>query len=268
MLLDKDCPKWFAGDVTVKLPMSENLQGHPERTPAGKWVGSTHWSAVLAAGQPGSPRAAAAMEELCRTYWYPLYAYIRRRGYQVEEAQDLTQEFFAEMLENHWLKSADPQRGRFRSFLLGAMNHFLAKDWRDAHRLKRGGSKPLVSLDDTAERRYVSEAACDLTPEKVYEQRWARSLFERGVSRLREQYAGAGKARLYDTLKDFLVDDVAAGDYARVAAQLDMTPGAAATAVHRLRDRYRELVREEVAHTVADPAEVEDEIRSLLAALS
>jgi DNA-directed RNA polymerase specialized sigma24 family protein len=257
---------WLGGGV--RLPMSENPREQAQATPAGQWVGSTHWSAVLEAGQPGSPRAAAAMEELCQTYWYPLYAYVRRRGYEVEAAKDLTQGFFAGMIENHWLKSADPQRGRFRSFLLGAMNHFLAKDWRDAHRLKRGGGKPLVSLDDTAERRYVSEAASDLTPEKVYEQRWAWSLFERAVSRLREQYAGTGKTKLYEALKGFLVDDVADGDYARLAAELDMTPGAVTTAAHRLRDRYRELVREEVAHTVADPAEVEDEIRSLLAALS
>jgi RNA polymerase sigma factor (sigma-70 family) len=248
--------------------MSENPGERPETTPAGQWVGITHWSAVLAARQPGSPRAAAAMEELCRGYWYPLYAYIRRRGYQVEEAQDLTQAFFAGMIENHWLKSADPQRGRFRSFLLGAMNHFLAKDWRHAHTLKRGGGKTFVSLDDTAERRYVSEPASDLTPEKIYERRWAWSLFERAVSRLREQYTAAGKGRLYDALKGFLADDVAEGDYARLGAELEMTPGAVRTAVHRLRERYRELVREEVAHTVADPAEVEDEIRSLLAALS
>ena len=248
--------------------MSENSREQPETTPAGHWVGSTHWSAVLAAGQSGSPRAAAAMEELCQTYWYPLYAYVRRRGYAVEEAQDLTQEFFAEMLENHWLKSADPKRGKFRSFLLGAMNHFLANDWRRAQTLKRGGGKPLISLDDTAEQRYALDATTDLTPEKIYERRWAWSLFERAVSRLREQYTAAGKARLYDALKSFLAEDIDERDYTRLAAELEMTPGAVATAVHRLRDRYRELVREEVAHTVADPAEVEDEVRSLLAAMS
>jgi RNA polymerase sigma-70 factor (ECF subfamily) len=248
--------------------MRENLPDQPETTQAGQWVGSTHWSAVLAAGQPGSPRAAAAMEELCHTYWYPLYAYVRRRGYEVEEAQDLTQEFFAEMLENHWLKSADPKRGKFRSFLLGAMNHFLANDWRRAHTRKRGGGKPLISLDDTAERRYAVDATTDLTPEKIYERRWAWSLFERAVSRLREQYSAAGKAELYEALKSFLADDIDERDYTRLAAHLEMTHGAVATAVHRLRDRYRGLVREEVAHTVADPAEVEDEMRSLLAALS
>ncbi len=247
--------------------MSDNPRNPEEATQQEHWFGSTHWSAVLAAGQPGSPRAAAAMEELCRSYWYPLYAYVRRRGYRVEEAQDLTQSFFAGMIENRWLKSADPQRGRFRSFLLGAMNHFLANDWRQAHALKRGGGKTLISLDDTAEGRYAVDAASGLTPEKIFERRWAWSLFERAVARLREHYIGGGKARLYDALKGYLADEVAEGEYARLAAELDMTSGAIATAVHRLRDRYRELVREEVAQTVADQAEIEDEIRSLLAAL-
>jgi RNA polymerase sigma factor (sigma-70 family) len=247
--------------------MSEDSTEQPATTQAGHWVGSTHWSAVLTAGQQGSPQAAAAMEELCHTYWYPLYAYIRRRGYEVEDAQDLTQEFFARMLETHWLKGADPKRGKFRSFLLGAMNHFLANDWRRAQTLKRGGGKALISLDDTAEKRYAVDAVSDLTPEKIYERRWAWSLFERAISRLREQYTAAGKAGLYDALKCFLADDIGEGDYTRLAAQLEMTRGAVATSVHRLRERYRELLREEVAHTVADPAEVEDEIRSLLAAL-
>jgi DNA-directed RNA polymerase specialized sigma24 family protein len=234
----------------------------------GHWAGSTHWSAVPAVGQRGSPGAAAAMEDLCRTYWYPLYAYVRRRGYEVEEAQDLTQEFFAKMIENHWLKSADSKRGKFRSFLFGAMSHFLANDWRRAHTLKRGGGRCVIYLDDTAERRYALNATTDLTPEKMYERRWAWSLFDRAVSRLREQYASDGKGRLYDALKGFLADDIVEGDYARLAAQLQMTHGAVATSVHRLRERYRELVREEVAHTVADPAETEDEMRSLLASLS
>jgi RNA polymerase sigma-70 factor (ECF subfamily) len=196
-----------------------------------------------------------------------MYAYIRRRGYEVEEAQDLAQGFFAEMLENHWLKSADPKRGKFRSFLLGAMNHYLANDWRRAHTLKRGG-RTLISLDDTAEKRYALDPATDLTPEKIYERRWAWSLFERAVGRLREQYTAASQARLFSALKSFLADDIAEADYARLAVQLGMTHGAVATSVHRLRARYRELVLEEVAHTVADPAEVEDEMRSLLAALS
>jgi len=248
--------------------MSEHLPEQPQTPRPRNWVGSTHWSAVLAAGQPDSPRAAAAMEELCRTYWYPLYAYVRRRGYEVEEAQDLTQDFFVALLEHHWLKEANPKRGKFRSFLLGAMNHFLANEWRRSHTAKRGGGIALIPLDDTAERRYALEAITDLTPEKLYERRWAWSLFERGVNRLREHYTAAGKARLFDALKSFLAEDIREADYTRLAAQLGMTHAAVATAVHRLRERYREMVREEVAHTVADPAEIEDEVRSLLAALS
>jgi RNA polymerase sigma-70 factor (ECF subfamily) len=234
----------------------------------GDWAGSTHWSAVLAAGKPGSPEATAALEELCRTYWYPLYAWVRRRGYGIEEAQDLTQEFFSRMVEKHWLESADPKRGKFRSFLLAAMNHFLANEWRHAHTIRRGGGKALISLDDTAEKRYALEATIELAPEKIYERRWAWSLFERAVSRLREEYTGAGRDRLYEALKSFLADEIDEGDYPRLAAGLGMTHAAVATAVHLLRGRYRELVREEVAHTVADPSEVEDEMRSLLAALT
>jgi DNA-directed RNA polymerase specialized sigma24 family protein len=235
---------------------------------AGNWVGSTHWSAVLAAGKDGSPKAAAAMEELCRTYWYPLYAWVRRRGYGIEEAQDLTQEFFARMLEYHWLESADPKRGKFRSFLLAAMNHFLANEWRHAHTIKRGGGRALISFDASAERRYALEATTDITPERIYERRWAWSLFDRAICRLRGEYAATGRGRLYEALKSLLADEVEEGDYRRLAAQLEMTQAAVATAVHRLRDRYRDLVREEIAHTVAGPAEVEDEMRSLLAALT
>jgi DNA-directed RNA polymerase specialized sigma24 family protein len=232
------------------------------------WVTHTHWSAVLTAGNRGSPEAAAAMEELCRNYWYPLYAWVRRRGYGVEEAQDLTQEFFARMIEYHWLESADPKRGKFRSFLLVAMNHFLANEWRRTHAIKRGGGKPLIPLDDTAEKRYALDATTDLTPEKIYERHWAWGLFDRAVNRLREEYAAAGKDKLYGALKSYLADEIHEGDYRRLAIQLEMSQAAVATAVHRLRDRYRDLVRQEIAHTVADATDVEDEMRSLLAALS
>lgn len=231
------------------------------------WIGHTHWSAVLAAGHTASPRATLAMEELCRTYWYPLYAYVRRRGHAVEEARDLTQEFFARLIEKHWLAEADPAKGRFRNFLLTALNHFLANEWRNARAAKRGGGQSPISLDDTAEARYADEPACDLTPEKIYERRWALSLFDRALARLREQYAAADKTRLYGCLKEFLSSEPGEGDYARVGAQLQMSSGAVAAAVHRLRQHYRGLVREEIAHTVNSPDEVEDEMRSLLTAL-
>ncbi len=231
------------------------------------WVGTTHWSVVLAAGREASPRAATAMEELCRTYWYPLYVYIRRRGHAVEEAQDLTQEFFARLIEKHWLAEADPGRGRFRTFLLTALNHFLTNELRNAHAAKRGGGRALISLNDTAETRYALEPASDLTPERIYERRWALSLFEQAMNRLREHYVAEGKARQYECLAPFLSSEADEGDYARLGKELGMAPGAVATAVHRLRQHLRERVREEIAHTVNGPDEIEDEMRSLVAAL-
>ncbi len=243
-------------------PKSESGVGRGE-----SWVGTTHWSVVLAAGREASPRAATAMEELCRAYWYPLYAYVRRRGHTVEEAQDLTQDFFAHLIEKHWLAEADPGKGRFRTFLLTALNHFLANEWRHAHAAKRGGGRALMSLDGTAETRYALEPASDLTPEKIYERRWALSLFEQAMGRLRRHYAAEGKTRLYESLAPFLSSEAVEGDYARLGKELDMAPGAVATAVYRLRQQYREQVREEVAHTVNAPGEIEDEMRSLLAAL-
>jgi RNA polymerase sigma factor (sigma-70 family) len=229
---------------------------------------TTHWSVVLAGGDGESPHAAAAMEELCRAYWYPLYAYVRRREHSVEEAQDLTQEFFARLIEKHWLAEADSSKGRFRTFLLTALNHFLAKEWRRSHAAKRGGGQVLISLDDTAEARYAQEPASNVTPEKLYERRWALSLFDRALGRLREQYVAAGKTSLYDHLKGFLSGEPGDGEYARLGLELDMSTGAVAAAVHRLRQHYRQLVREEVAHTVESPADVDDEVRWLLAALN
>ena len=208
------------------------------------------------------------MEELCLAYWYPLYAYVRRRGHSTEEAQDLTQEFFARLIEKHWLAEADSRKGRFRTFLLTALNHFLAKEWRRSHAARRGGGQVLISLDDTAEARYAQEPASEVTPEKIYERRWALSLFDRALSRLREQYAAAGKTALYDHLKGCLSGEPAEGEYARLGGELEMSPGAVAAAVHRLRQHYRQVVREEVVHTVENPADVDDEIRSLLAALN
>lgn len=229
---------------------------------------TTHWSVVLDAGQASSPQSAEALEWLCCTYWYPLYAYVRRRGYEVAEAQDLTQEFFARLLEKHWLGQADRTRGRFRSFLLGAMDHFLANEWRRAHAARRGGGKVLVSLDDTAERRYALEPAVALSPEKIYERRWALSLFEAALARLQQELHAVEKVELFQSLKDFLSAEPAEGDYSRIGEKFGMSAGAVASAVHRLRHRYRQLVLEEIARTVADPAEIENEMRSLLAALT
>ena len=229
---------------------------------------TTHWSVVVRAGQQASVQSAEALEKLCRTYWFPLYAYVRRRGYEPTEAQDLTQDFFIRFLEKGYLTHADRQKGKFRSFLLTALNHFLVNEWRRAQAIKRGGGGPLISLDDeTAESRYAREAATHLTPEKVYERRWALTLLDQALGRLGEEFAAAGQGREFDRLRGFLTTEAGESRYAEVAEELGMTSGAVGAAVHRLRRRYRDLVREEIAHTVASPAEVDEEIRWLFTAV-
>jgi RNA polymerase sigma-70 factor (ECF subfamily) len=225
---------------------------------------TTHWSVVRTCGADDTVSSGAAMEQLCRTYWYPLYAYVRRRGHSVDEAQDLTQEFFARLIEKEWVSAADANKGRFRTFLLTALSHFLAKEWRRLSAGKRGGGKKLISLDDTAEARYVGEPTSDLTPEKLYERRWALSVFDQALSRLREQHVLLGKDHHYECFKKFLSTQPGDGEYAKVGQALEMSPGAVAAAVHRLRQQYRELVRAEVAHTVESTEELEEEMRWLL----
>jgi RNA polymerase sigma factor (sigma-70 family) len=234
---------------------------------ANKSFTTTHWSVVRAGGVSEISRSAEAMEELCRFYWYPLYVYIRRRGYSAEDAEDLTQEFWARLIEKHWLDDADPSKGRFRTFLLSTLNHFLANERRNSRAAKRGGGKRLISLDDTAEARYAREADTALTPEKLYERRWALSLLGHALNRLRKGYKVADKSRHFDLLKRYLSEHAVDGDYTWLGKELEMSTGAVATAVHRLRQQYRELVREEVAHTVDSPAELKEEIRWLLAAV-
>ena len=230
---------------------------------------TTHWSVVLAAGQEESTQSHEALEQLCRTYWYPLYAYVRRHGHSTEDAQDLTQGFFARVLEKNYLRQADPERGKFRSFLLTSLKHFLIHEWERANAARRGGSRPHLSWDQpSAEERYRLEPVSDLTPDKIFEQRWALTLFQRALGRLRDEFVEAEKARPFDELKEFLSCEPAEGAYAGVAARLGMSPGAVAVAVHRLRQRYAQLVREEIAHTVARPAEIEEEMRHLIALVS
>jgi RNA polymerase sigma-70 factor (ECF subfamily) len=246
--------------------MSASEQNLDEAHAREGWFQTTHWSVVLQAAQR-QEGGGAALEKLCQDYWFPLYSYVRRGGRDAEEAKDLTQEFFARLLEKNWLAQADANRGRFRSFLLSALKHFLANEWRKKQAAKRGGGKSVVSLDDTAEALYLAEPASDLTPEKIYERRWALRLFERALGRLREDHQAAGKLAVFEALEPFLSAEAREGDYERVGAALGMSNGAVAGAVHRLRQRYRELVRDEIAQTVTSPAELEDEMRSLLAAL-
>ncbi|MBI3868391.1 MAG: sigma-70 family RNA polymerase sigma factor [Verrucomicrobia bacterium] len=239
---------------------------YPGRSPA---FATTHWSAIASAGNEDSPKWREALAELCQTYWYPLYAYVRRQGHDEHEAKDLTQEFFSRLLAKNYFRALDRKRGKFRSWLLSAMEHFLAKEWRDARRLKRGGGQPLISLDDdTAENRYRLEPAESMTAERIYERRWAMTLLDRTLASLREEFVSNGKTALFENLQGALTGAADAPAYAELAGRLDMTEGAIKVAVHRLRQRYAQLLRAEISRTVADPAEVDGELRHLLTVLS
>lgn len=238
------------------------------RPPSPGTFASTQWSIVLRAGQRGSPEAEAALALLCQRYWYPLYAYVRRHVGDVHEAQDLTQAFFARLLEKDTLRRAAPERGRFRSFLLTALKHFLANEWDRGNAQKRGGGRPLLSLDlADGESRFHQGPAHGLTPERTYERDWTLRLLELILERLRAEFQTADRARQFTALQGFLTGDRSGPSYAAVAADLGMTETAVRQAASRLRKRYRELLREEVAQTVAGPEEIDAEIRSLFEAL-
>jgi len=230
---------------------------------------TTHWSVVLAAGDSGSWRSARALEALCQAYWSPLYAYVRWRGHSQEDAQDLTQEFFARFLEHKYIKHADPECGRFRTFLLTSLNRFLVSEWRKAGRQKRGGGqKPITWDTEAAEQAYAAEVPMGLTPEKTYEKRWATTLMERVLARLREEYAAADKARLFEELKDCVWGDDGSKSYAQLAAEWGLPEGTVKANVHRLRGRCREVLRLEIAQTVARPEDIDDELRHLIEVFS
>ena len=230
---------------------------------------TTHWSVVLAAGGQESPRAAEALEKLCRTYWYPLYSYVRRRGYSHEDAQDLTQGFLMRWLEHGSFARADARKGRLRSFLLAGLNHFLSDQWDRASAQKRGGGQPTLSLMDTqgADERYRLEPVDDRSPEKLFDRRWALTLLDQVLARAEQEFREAGKLEVFQRLRVFLIAGTGEESYAEVAGELGMSREAVKKAVQRMRHRYYELFREEVAHTVADPAEVEEELRYLCAAV-
>jgi len=210
-----------------------------------------------------------ALEELCRTYWYPLYAYVRRQGYLREDAQDLTQAFFARFLEKNYLEGLRSEKGRFRAFLLAALKHFLANEWDRARRQKRGGGVANLSLDwQSADTRFGVEPADNLSPDKLYDRTWALTLLERVIVRLRDESAAEGKARSFEQLKPFLMSGKGAIPCAEAALALEMTESAVRVAVHRLRRRYRELLRQEIAQTLSHPEQVEEEMRALLGAFA
>jgi RNA polymerase sigma factor (sigma-70 family) len=249
------------------MPESQQDTG-PARL-AGAQFTATHWSVVLAAGETQTSASSAALETLCRTYWYPLYAFVRRRGHQPADAQDLTQEFFSRLLEKNYLRGVHPAKGKFRSFLLAALEHFLANEWRRAHARKRGGQATFISLDDTsAERQYTQVHSPGLTPEKLFEQQWATTLLHSVLQQLRQEFIAAGKGALFKELKIFLTGEKSSVSYAELAAKLQTTEAALKMAVSRMRQRYGELLRQEIAGTVARPEDVEDELRGLFAALS
>jgi RNA polymerase sigma-70 factor (ECF subfamily) len=223
---------------------------------------------VLRADAQDTTTAQAALAKLCQAYWFPLYSFVRRRGYSVHDAQDLTQEFFARLLRERILARADPERGRFRSFLLANLKNFLANEWDRAHAQKRGGGQVIFSLDyDSAETSYRSEPASTLTPERIFDQRCAMALMERALERLEKEDGAGDRSAQFNLLKKFLTTEPSDGDYAAVAAELQTSAGAVTVAVHRLRARFRHLVRAEVAETVASAADVDEELRHLCMAL-
>lgn len=230
---------------------------------------TTRWSVVLAAGHGDTTHAHDALAHLCQIYWYPLYAYARRRGCTPHDAQDLTQEFFARLLEGNWVARADRERGRFRTFLLTAMKHFMANEWNKAHTQKRGGNNPILSLnDDTAEERYRLEPVDKSTPESLYERGWALALLNDVLVRLEQEYGREGKKEWMEAMRPALTADRDSIAYDEIAGKLGMTETAARVAVHRLRQRYRRLIRTEVASTVASEAEVDEEMSHLFRVLA
>jgi RNA polymerase sigma factor (sigma-70 family) len=231
---------------------------------------ATHWSLVLEAGQSQTGQSTAALQKLCGAYWYPLYAFVRRQGYDSFDAEDLTQGFFGYLLESKQLRAADPQLGRFRSFLLCRLKHFLSDECKKARAQKRGGGRFVLSLDAAqAEEWYgVEPTTPELSPDLIFDRRWAMAILERTVARLRAEYLAADRGELYEQLKHFQPGENASQSYAELAAQLGLSESAVKSAIYRLRQRHCHLLREEIAQTVATPSEVDEEIRYLISTLS
>ena len=228
---------------------------------------TTHWSLIIAAQGDDSIPAGAALASLCETYWYPLYAFVRRRGHGSRDAQDLTQAFFEKLLEKNYLGDVARERGKFRSFLLASLKHFLANEWHKSRAAKRGGGCTMISLDDE-EARYLREPADSMTAERLFERRWAMTVLDRVMKRLREDMVEEGKAELFEVLKNRLGGGGEVLAFAEAGERLGISEGAARVAAHRLKKRYREILREEISQTVVSPNDVDDEIRYLVRVLS
>ena len=230
---------------------------------------TTHWSVVTAAGNVRSENACNALETLCRTYWYPIYSYVRRKGYQPEEAQDLTQEFFAQLIAKEHFSLADPNKGKFRGFLLATLDYFLAREWSRAHRQKRGGQFTFISRDEQPpEERYRLEPAETETPEKIFLRQWALTVLKQPMNALQKECEAHGKGDLFRETKSLISGERDGAAYAQISKNLNMGEGAVRVAVHRLRQRYGELLRSEIANTVNSEEEVGEELRYLLHVLS
>jgi len=227
---------------------------------------STHWSVVLSAGKVDWQDARNALNQLCQSYWYPVYAYIRRRVPNLHESQDLTQEFFTHLIEKSTISAADRHKGRFRTFLLTALKSFLANQWQKGQAQKRGGGQTVLSLDfPSGDARFLAGPTTEATPDWLFDREWAISLLDDVVGRLHDEYARQGKQHIFDSLKGTITAQERQRPYSQVAHELGISENAAQVAAHRLRRRYRELLRQEIAKTVAEPADIDDEIRSLIA---
>jgi RNA polymerase sigma factor (sigma-70 family) len=249
----------------VSMTLDENQQQRPTQAR----FGTTHWSVVLAAGDQAHSHCAEALQSLCQTYWFPLYAFVRRQDIQPDEALDLTQGFFARLLEKEWLAAADPERGRFRNFLMASIKHFMGHEWARQRAKKRGGGCCHFSLDrDSAETRYRLEPLDDRTPEQMYERQWALTVLEQVMTGLRQDYETRGKGEQFDALKSCLALGSQQQSYAELAVRLNSSEGAVRVMVHRLKQQYRKILRRQIAQTVNSAEEVESEIRHLFQALA
>jgi RNA polymerase sigma factor (sigma-70 family) len=241
----------------------------PASTTPGDVFATTHWTVVLAVGKRHTPQSDAALEELCRTYWFPLYAYVRRRGHSKEDAEDLTQAFFARFLAKNYLAGLSAERGRFRAFLLASLKHFLINEWKKSQRLKRGGGEKNLSLDwQTADTKFQVAATNEPSPDKAFDREWALALLAKVIERLQKECGADGKAKLFEQLKIFLTAGRGALSHAAAAKNLSLDETTVRVAVHRLRKRYRVLLREEIAQTLADESQVDEEMRALFGAFN
>lgn len=253
----------------TKLVLNSSPSSKTSSSQPGDIFVTTRWTVVLQAGRKSSPHSDRALAELCQQYWYPLYAYVRRRCQSREDAEDLTQAFFAKFLEKNYLEGLSAERGKFRAFLLAALKHFLANEWDKAGRQKRGDGIQHLSLDwQSADDRFHLDPPDPSSPDKAFDREWALALLERVIARLRDECVADGKSALFEHAKGCLMAGETMVAYAETARQLGLEEGAARVAVHRLRKRYRELLQDEIAQTLADPTQAPEELRSLRAALA